>query len=151
MEEQVAERTMIRATPEQLFAILTNFEDYPSWSGDVKAVRVLERDEQGRGTKVVFRVAAFGRSTSPTLVYDYRGAPQHIAWVQESGDLTRRYDGSYSFEASSAEGDGEGEETEVHYRLTVDLKVPLPGFVKRRAESLVGVKVLRELKAWAEG
>jgi ribosome-associated toxin RatA of RatAB toxin-antitoxin module len=148
VEEQVAERAMIRATPEALFAILTDFESYPSWSGDVKAVRVLERDEQGRGIKVVFRVAAFGRSTSPTLVYDYSGAPWHLSWVQESGDLTRRYDGSYSFEASESEGDSE--ETEVRYTLTVDLKVPLPGFVKRRAESLVGVKVLRELKARAE-
>lgn len=176
MEEQVVERTMIRATPEHLFAIITDFENYPSWSGDVKAVRVLERDEQGRGTKVVFRVAAFGRSTSPTLVYDYSGAPLHLSWVQEAGDLTRRYDGSYTFDALSTEagaaggagegdeagatgesgaageaGDREVEETEVCYRLTVDLKVPLPGFVKRRAESLVGVKVLRELKAWAEG
>jgi ribosome-associated toxin RatA of RatAB toxin-antitoxin module len=148
VEEQVVERTMIRATPEQLFAILTDFEDYPTWSGDVKAVKVLERDEEGRGTKVVFRVAAFGRSTSPTLVYDYSGAPWRMTWVQESGDLTRRYDGSYSFEAS--DNDGDSEETEVRYQLTVDLKVPLPGFVRRRAESLVGVKVLRELKSWAE-
>jgi len=148
VEEQVVERTMIRATPEQLFAILTDFEDYPAWSGDVKAVKVLERDELGRGTKVVFRVAAFGRSTSPTLAYDYSGAPKRMTWVQESGDLTRRYDGSYSFEAS--DGDGDGEETEVRYQLIVDLKVPLPGFVKRRAESLVGVKVLRELKSRAE-
>jgi hypothetical protein len=82
------------------------------------------------------------------LVYDYSGAPRRLSWVQESGDLTRRYDGSYSFEASESEGDGE--ETEVRYTLTVDLKVPLPGFVKRRAESLVGVKVLRELKVRAE-
>ncbi|MDQ1418868.1 MAG: hypothetical protein QOJ52_830, partial [Acidimicrobiaceae bacterium] len=28
---------------------------------------------------------------------------------------------------------------------------PLPGFVKRRAEGRLGVKVLRELKARAEG
>ncbi|HEX3539785.1 MAG TPA: SRPBCC family protein [Acidimicrobiales bacterium] len=147
MEEQVVERAMIRATPEDLFAILTEFESYPSWSSDVKAVRVLERDDEGRGTKVVFRVAAFGRSTSPTLAYDYGGAPFRLSWAQVAGDLTRRYDGSYSFEASTA-GDAE---TEVRYQITVDLRVPLPGFVKRRAESLVGVKVLRELKARAEG
>jgi uncharacterized protein YndB with AHSA1/START domain len=147
VEEQVAERTMIRATPEALFAILTDFEGYPAWSGDIKAVRVLTRDEDGRGTRVAYRVAAFGRSTCLTLVYDYHEAPERFSWFQESGDLTSGYDGSYSFERA---GD-DGVETEVHYRLSVDLKVPLPGFVKRRAEGRLGAKVLRELKARAEG
>jgi hypothetical protein len=147
VEEQVAERTMIRATPEELFAILIDFEDYPSWSGDIKAVQVLTHDDQGRGTSVTYRAAAFGRSTSLTLRYDYSGAPERLSWVQESGDLTRCYDGSYSFEASV----GDGDDTEVLYQLRVELKVPLPGFVKRRAEGRLGVKVLRELKARAEG
>lgn len=145
MEEHVLERSIIQARPEDLFAILTDFEAYPSWSGDVKAVRVLQRDEAGRGIRVVFRVAAFGRSTTSTLVYDYAGAPLRLSWIQAKGDLTRRYDGSYVFEAA-----GDSEVTEVTYQIIVELKVPLPGFVKRRAESLVGVKALRELKARAE-
>lgn len=146
VEEEVVERTMVRATPGQLFAIVTDFEGYPEWTDDIKAVRVLERDDQGRGTKVAFRVAAFGRSTSLTLVYDYREAPERFSWVQESGDLTRGYVGSYSFEAAG----NDGEETEVHYQFAIDLKVPLPGFVKRRAEGRLGVKVLQELKSRAE-
>jgi hypothetical protein len=147
VEEQVAERTIIRATPEQLLRILIDFEDYPSWSADIKAVHVLARDEQGRGTKVAFRAAAFGRSTSLTLVYDYGGAPERLSWYQESGDLTRCYDGSYWFAPSQSTG---ATETEVVYQLNVELKVPLPGFVKRRAEGRLGAKVLRELKARAE-
>jgi hypothetical protein len=146
VEDKVTERTMIRATPETLFAILTDFEDYPTWTADIKAVRVLARDEEGRGTKVAFRAAAFGRSTALVLVYDFTGAPEQLSWVQESGDLTRCYDGSYSFEASSDDGDT----TEVLYQLSVELKVPLPGFVKRRAEGRM-LKVVRELKTKAEG
>lgn len=137
---------MIRATPDALFAILIDFESYPSWSDDIKGVKVLDRDEQGRGTRVAYRAAAFGRSTALTLVYDYRDAPKRLSWYQESGDITRSYDGSYSFETS----DDDRDETEVWYQLDVGLKVPLPGFVKRRAESRIGVKVLRELKARAE-
>jgi ribosome-associated toxin RatA of RatAB toxin-antitoxin module len=146
VEEQVSERAMIRATPERLFAILTDFEQYPDWSAAVKAVQVLQRDDQGRGTEVAFQVAAFGRSTCLTLRYDYRSAPERFSWAQESGDLTRGYDGWYSFEAAGSDG----EETEVRYQLRVDLKVPLPGFVRRRAEGRLGSKVLRELKARAE-
>jgi len=143
VEEQVAERVIVRATPAQCFDVLTNFEDYPDWSADIKAVTVLERDDQGRGTKVSFRAAAFGRSTSLTLAYDYSQAPGQFSWVQEDGDLTRCYNGTYSFEAS-------GEETEVTYQLAVELKVPLPGFVKRRAESRIVNGALRELKVRVE-
>lgn len=146
MKEKVVGRTIVQATPAQLLAILTDFEDYPAWSDDVKSVQVLERDELGRGTKVAYRVAAFGRSTSLTLVYDYADAPHRFSWVQESGDITCAYDGSYSFETDGADD----EETEVFYQLTVELNVPLPGFVKRRAESRLGAKILRELKARAE-
>jgi ribosome-associated toxin RatA of RatAB toxin-antitoxin module len=146
VEEQVVERTMIRATPEELLAILIDFDSYPSWSDDIKGVKVLDRDELGRGTRVAYRAAAFGRSTSLTLVYDFREAPRRLSWCQESGDITQSYTGSYSFETS----DDDGDETEVWYQLDVVLKVPLPGFVKRRAEGRIGAKVLRELKARAE-
>jgi ribosome-associated toxin RatA of RatAB toxin-antitoxin module len=144
VEEQVAERVIIRATPEQCFDILTDFDRYPEWSPDIKAVRVVEADELNRPTRVAFRAAAFGRSTSLTLAYDYTFAPKQLTWVQVDGDLTRRYDGVYDFEVA-------GEETQVTYRLTVALKAPLPGFVKRRAESRLVGGALKELKARAEG
>ena len=41
--------------------------------------------------------------------------------------------------------------TEIAYRLVVDLKVPLPGFVKRRAEGRIMGTALKELKVRVEG
>ena len=145
MEEQVAERMIIRGTPEDCYAVLTEFEHYPEWAADIKAVHVEERDSSGRAVLVTYRAAAFGRSTSYTLRYDYSRAPEELAWVQTSGDITRRLDGSYTLGPS---GDGG---TEIVYRLVVDLKVPLPGFVKRRAEGRIMTTALRELKAVVEG
>jgi ribosome-associated toxin RatA of RatAB toxin-antitoxin module len=143
VEEQVAERMIIRASPEQCYNILTDFEHYPDWAADIKAVTVAERDEEGRAARVTFRAAAFGRSTSYTLAYDYSKAPDELAWVQVDGDLTRRLDGSYTLERA-------GDDTEVVYHLTVELKVPLPGFVKRRAEGRIMGTALKELKTRAE-
>lgn len=145
MEEQVAERQIIRGTPEDCYRVLIAFERYPEWAADIKAVHVDERDEQGRGVVVTFRAAAFGRSTSYTLRYDYSSAPQQLSWVQTAGDLTRRLDGSYDLSPSGDDG------TEIVYKLVVDLKVPLPGFVKRRAEGRIMGTALRELKAVVEG
>jgi ribosome-associated toxin RatA of RatAB toxin-antitoxin module len=135
---------VVSGTPERCFAVVTDVERYPEWVGDLKAVEVLERDEEDRAKVVAFRAAAFGRSTSYTLEYDYSGAPGEISWIQRSGDLTTRLDGSYQFEPA---GDGE---TEVTYRLTVELRVPIPGFVKRRAEGHIIHAAIRDLKSRVE-
>lgn len=145
MEEQVAEQMIIRATPEHCFDVLTAFEAYPEWAADIKSVTIDQRDGEGRAVDVTFRAAAFGRSTSYTLRYDYGGAPGELSWTQVQGDITRRLDGSYELVAS---GDGQ---TEITYHLVVDLKVPLPGFVKRRAEGRIMGTALRELKQRVEG
>ena len=144
MEEQVTERMIIRGRPEDCFAVLTAFDRYPEWAADIKAVHIEETDAEGRPVLVDFRAAALGRSTSYTLRYDYSAAPDELSWVQTAGDLTRRLDGSYHLSA-----DGE-DSTEILYRLVVDLKVPLPGFVKRRAENRIMGTALRELKAVVE-
>jgi ribosome-associated toxin RatA of RatAB toxin-antitoxin module len=95
VEEQVTERMVIRASPTYCFQVLTDFERYPEWASDIKAVVVDERDAEGRPAQVTFRAAAFGRSTSYTLRYDYSDAPSRLSWEQVEGDVTRRLDGSY--------------------------------------------------------
>jgi ribosome-associated toxin RatA of RatAB toxin-antitoxin module len=142
--DQTAERMVVSGTPERCLAVVTDVERYPEWVSDLKAVEVLERDEEGRASVVAFRAAAFGRSTSYTLQYDYSGLPDEIAWAQKQGDLTSRLDGSYHF-AATADG-----ETEVTYKLTVDLRVPIPGFVKRRAEGHILHAAVRDLKSRVE-
>ena len=145
MEEQVTERMIIRGSPEHCYEVLTAFEKYPEWAADIKSVAIDERDGDGNALEVTFRAAAFGRSTSYTLHYDYGEAPGELCWKQVAGDITRRLDGSYRMVPS---GDGG---TEIIYTLVVDLKVPLPGFVKRRAEGRIMGTALRELKARVEG
>ena len=144
MSEHTTQRLRMRASVEQCFAVVTDLGHYPDWAPDIKAVTIEETDAQGRALQATFRAAAFGRSTTVTLEYDYTGAPNRVSWVQRRGDITSRYDGSYEFE----ELDGEAEVT---YNLEVDFRVPIPGFVKRRAESRIVGTALRELKAKIEG
>jgi ribosome-associated toxin RatA of RatAB toxin-antitoxin module len=145
VEEEVTERMVIAGTPQHCYEVLSDFERYPEWAADIKAVTVDERDDQGRAETVTYRAAAFGRSTSYTLRYDYSQAPERLSWVQTAGDLTRRLDGIYTIETA---GD---DSAQITYDLIVDLMVPLPGFVKRRAEGRIMVTALRELKARVEG
>ena len=120
MEEQVTERMVIRASPAYCYQVLTDFERYPEWAADIKAVSVDERDEQGRAVQVTYRAAAFGRSTSYTLRYDYEAPLSRLSWEQVSGDVTRGLDGSYDIYP------GDDGSADITYHLVVDLKVPLP-------------------------
>ncbi|MCL4313285.1 MAG: SRPBCC family protein [Actinobacteria bacterium] len=142
--ERATEKIVVAAAPEICYAVAADFERYGEWASDIKEVRILSHDEQGRPQRVHYRAAAFGRSITYTLSYDYSEAPKALSWVQIEGDLTSKLDGRYSFEPTT-EGD-----TEVSYNLEVELKLPIPGFVKRRAEARVISTALRALKARAE-
>lgn len=144
MAEQTTERMVVSASPQQCFDVITDVERYPEWAADIKEVTVDERDDQGRPRTVTWRAGAFGRSTSYTLVYDLSAAPRVVGWKQTAGDLTSKLDGSYTFDPS---GDGG---TEVVYALEVELRVPLPGFIKRRAQSRIMHTALADLKARVE-
>jgi uncharacterized protein YndB with AHSA1/START domain len=144
--DKATEHTTIAAPPARCFEAAVDFERYPEWARDIKQATVDQRDEEGRGIEVTYRAAAMGRSTSYTLRYDYAGAPERLSWELVRGDLTRRLDGTYVFRPA---GD-DGSSTDVTYHLEVDLKLPLPGFVKRRAETIIIHTALRELKQYVE-
>ena len=140
MMDVARQEATIAASPEDLWAVLVDFERYPAWARDLKHVEVLERDDEGRGVEVLFRAAAMGRSTTYVLRYDHTDAPNRLPWRFVRGDIMRRLDGEYRFEAV----DGG---TNVVYELEVELIIPLPGFVKRRAEHKIMHTALDELRA----
>lgn len=143
MTEKATKVIVIGAPVQACFEVATEFERYPEWVGNIKEVTVLARDDDDRATRVRFRTAGFGRSTSYELAYDYAGAPNVLSWVEIEGDLTSKLDGAYEFVAHA---DG----TEVTYRLEAELKFPIPGFIKRRAEGRIMHVALLELKARVE-
>jgi hypothetical protein len=124
--------------------VAADLERYPEFFNDIKEVEVKERDAQGRPLLVTFRAAAFGRSTSYTLAYDYSDAPHTLAWKLTEGDITTKLDGSYIFDR------GVGGGTDVTYHLEAELRVPIPGFIKMRATSRIMSYALRDLKARVE-
>jgi uncharacterized membrane protein len=144
MTDSASERIQVEAPPDRCWDVAVDFEEYPEWVRDVKEARILERDEQGRGKRVEFRAAALGKSVRYILEYDYSEAPAAFSWKFVEGDMLRRLDGTYRFEPDGATA------TRVQYDLAVDLAVPLPGLVKRRAAGLIMGSALKELKKQVE-
>jgi uncharacterized membrane protein len=143
MADEAREEIEITAPPERCFAVAVDFERYPEWAFDVKQAEVLDRDEAGRGRRVRYEVSALGRTIGYTLEYDYGRAPAAFSWTLAQGDIVKGLDGEYRFEPSAAG-------TRVVYRLAVDLALPLPGFVKRRAAGLIAENAMRGLKRYLE-
>ena len=143
MAETAFQTINIAAPVERVYSIAGDFERYPEWAKDVKEAVVRNRDDTGRPIEVEFRASALGRSTHYILSYDYSNAPQVLGWKMLRGDIMRSIDGAYTFSETSDGG------TEVRYDLAIDLVVPLPGFVKRRAEQRI-LNTVRELKVRSE-
>jgi ribosome-associated toxin RatA of RatAB toxin-antitoxin module len=138
MSDHATEKTTIASDAAAIRAVLLDFARYPEWVRDLKEVEVLGTDDDGRASAVRFRAAAMGRSTSYTLQYEYP-SDDVIAWTLVEGDIMRTLDGHYTLTPN-------GQSTDVDYELEVDLKLPLPGFVKRRSQGRIMHAALRDLK-----
>jgi ribosome-associated toxin RatA of RatAB toxin-antitoxin module len=144
MADATHEEIVVAASPSMCFGVAADFEEYPEWASDVKEVDVVERDASGRGSRVAYRASALGRTIRYVLDYDWSEAPAAFSWTLVEGDMVRAIDGRYGFRP---EGDG----TLVTYDLSIDLAVPLPGLVKRRAAGLITNAALEDLRRAAEG
>jgi ribosome-associated toxin RatA of RatAB toxin-antitoxin module len=147
MRDHTSQTTVIQAPPHVCYAVALDFERYPEWAADIKEARIVVLDDDGRGGEVEFRAAAMGRSSTYRLRYNYGSNPLRMSWRLVEGDLERTLDGEYVF----APVEHDPEATAVSYELTVELKVPLPGFVRRRAEAKIIHTALDDLKHRAEG
>lgn len=143
MTQRARESIEVNAPPHVVYHVVTDFSNYQQWVSELKRIEILERDGSDRPIEVEFRAAAFGRSTTYALRYDYSRAPDQLNWTQTSGDLTESLRGQYLFEPSVTG-------TKVTYDLEVELLVPIPTFVKSRAAQRIQTQALRELKAQAE-
>jgi ribosome-associated toxin RatA of RatAB toxin-antitoxin module len=124
-------------------AVVSDFEAYPEWVGNLEEVEVLARDRRGRGTRVAFRLRTPMGDQAYTLAYRYQPKDAGVTWTYVQGTLDDLA-GSYELDPSD---DGT---TKVTYRLEVALGVPLPGLVKRQAAKQIVRSALADLKRRVE-
>jgi len=122
--------------------VITDFVNYPKWTGAVTQATVLETDDQGRDLVVKYDAGALGVSASYTLKYAYDG--EHtLAWESIGGSI-KKIVGSYDL---TPENDAS---TNVAYTLAVDVGFYLPGYLKRALTKLVISIALGELRKFSE-
>jgi ribosome-associated toxin RatA of RatAB toxin-antitoxin module len=142
MPEHAEGSIEVAATPQEVMAVIADFESYPEWVGNLEEVEVLERDRRGRGSLVAFKLRTPVMSAAYTLAYDYAPRDRGMSWTYQEGTLE---DLSGSYELEPLDG-----VTRVTYRLEVELGMPLPGLLKRQAARQIVRSALSDLKRRVE-
>lgn len=143
MAEHTSSSITIDAAPAEVMAVIADFARYPEWTGEVKEADVLATDAQGRAEQVRLVLDAGAIKDDHTLAYTWNG-PDQVRWTLVKSQMLRELDGSYTLAAL-----GEGR-TEVTYQLTVDVKIPMLGMIKRKAEKVIIDRALAGLKKRVE-
>ncbi|MGW2561212.1 SRPBCC family protein [Streptomyces sp. NPDC001514] len=144
MAEHTSSSITIDAAPADVMGVISDFARYPEWTGEVQETEVLEKDDQGRAVQVRLVLDAGAIKDDHTLAYTWTGENQ-VSWTLVKSQMLRALDGSYTLAPV-----GGGERTEVTYQLTVDVKIPMLGMIKRKAEKVIIDRALAGLKKRVE-
>jgi uncharacterized membrane protein len=120
---------VIDATPDEILDVLFDLESLPEWSSVHRKIEILERDDQGHPSRSKQVVKLVGVSDEQELAYTVHD--DGVSWRLIRAKQQRAQEGRYTLTP-------EGDSTRVRFDLTVDLLMPVPGFlVKKGAKSLL--------------
>ena len=145
MSEHAEGSIVIDAPAADVMDVITDYEAYPDWA-DVESAKVLQRGAGGLATEVAFEVdvPVLGKATY-TLAYRYAPGDAGVSWVtKEARGTVRDISGEYLL------NELEDRETEVTYRLSVELGVLVPGFIRTQGAKRVIENALEGLKRRVE-
>lgn len=146
MAESTESSTTVEAAPTQVLDVIADLGSYPEWVSGVKEVEVLDGSAD-RPSRARFVVDS--GPIKDTYVLDYTWAVTAagtgtVAWSLVEASVITRLDGSYQL---TEEGAG----TNVTYRLSVDVRIPMLGMLKRKAERVIIDTALKGLRQRVEG
>ena len=115
---------VIEASPEEILDVIADVEETPTWSPQYQSAEVLEAYDNGRPRRVKMKIKTAGISDEQVVEYTWSG--DVVRWTLISAGQLKAQDASYTLTP-------EGDNTRVKFDISVDLAIPLPGFVLKRA------------------
>lgn len=147
MAERTESSITVDAAPADVLAVIADLDAYPQWAAAVKHVEVLSTNKAGKPHQARFVVD--NGPIKDTYVLDYtwpsgRTGTGTVSWQLVEADIIKKLDGAYELAAHGESA------TTVTYRLAVDVKIPMLGMLKRKAEKVIIDTALKELKKRVE-
>jgi ribosome-associated toxin RatA of RatAB toxin-antitoxin module len=144
MADRTSASITIDASASEIMAVIADFPAYPGWAEGITAAEVLTTGEDGRAENVRITLEAGPIKDTYVLAYDW-DADEAVHWhLAEAGTMLTGMNGAYRLTPL-------GESTEVTYELAVDVRIPMIGMVRRKAEKRIIETALKGLKRRVEG
>jgi ribosome-associated toxin RatA of RatAB toxin-antitoxin module len=148
MPDRTESTIVIGAPPSAVLEVIADIEAYPEWTGAVKRTEVQLTDDAGRVLRALFELDAGAIRDTYTLDYTWAVDPAgvgSVSWtLHEPSTVLKSLDGTYELHPTDAG-------TAVRYALAVDLRIPMLGMLRRKAEKVIIDTALNELKKRVEG
>jgi ribosome-associated toxin RatA of RatAB toxin-antitoxin module len=147
MADRTESRITIEAPAAAVLDVIADFDAYPEWTGAVKQTETIATDSDGWAEQVRFVLDAGAIKDTYVLGYDWdveQDGSGTVSWHLVEGQVLKAMEGAYVLEPA-------GTGTDVTYRLMVDLKIPILGMLRRKAEKVIIDTALNELKKRVEG
>jgi len=148
MADRTESSVVVDAEPGDVLDVVADFEAYPEWTGAVRETEVLEEDENGWARRVRFVLDAGALRDTYTLAYTWDVTEEGtgtVSWTLVEATILKAMEGSYVLAANGSGG------TAVTYTLTVEVRMPMLGMLRRKAEKTIIDTALNELKKRVEG
>lgn len=151
MADRTESSIIVAAAPGAILDVIADFDRYTDWAHEVKKATLVSEDGDGWADQVEFTLSAGAIKDTYVLEYDWDVAEDGtgvVSWTLVTGQVLKAMNGSYTLEDIVLEDNVKG--TAVTYRLTVEVKIPMLGVLKRKAEKVIIDTALKELKKRVE-
>ena len=109
MADRTESSIVIDAPPGEVLDVIADFEAYPEWAGEVKAVRVLAEEGDGWADQVEFTLDAGAIKDTYVLDYEWdvvEDGTGVVSWALVSAQVLKAMDGSYTLAAQGDRHEG---------------------------------------------
>jgi hypothetical protein len=142
MADRATESISINADRRAVMAVIADFAAYPDWVDMIRQAEVLETGPDGRASQVRFVLDAGILKDDYVLAYEWSD-DERVEWTLVRSKALKAQEGSYSLADV-------GGATLVTYDLAVDLRMPVLGALKRKAQQVIVDTALKGLKKRVE-
>lgn len=138
-----AKEFQVEAAPADVMAAIAAVDRLPEWSSAHKKVIVESTHADGRPCRVRMTVSIMGINDEQVVDYSWDG-DTGMSWTLVESTQQNSQDGSYTL---TPKGGG----TLVKFALTVDPKIPLPGFLLKKAQKMALETASQGLTKFVDG
>ncbi|MBT2267290.1 SRPBCC family protein [Rhodococcus erythropolis] len=116
----------IKADPATVMQAVAAVDRLPEWSSAHKKITIESTHDDGRPHRVRMAVSVLGINDEQVVDYTFEG-DEKVTWTLVESGQQNQQDGSYVLTPTDSG-------TKVTFELTIDPKIPLPGFLVKKAQ-----------------